>query len=102
VRSVEAAITHKQSKILHDCRQVTGEPSIAQREELGTLLSEKRFEALLAGKPTSHQIAHVAHPPLRHPDSPAIAVANRCGGNSRIFADLDDALQWLGIPQDDG
>lgn len=97
LRILREAVACRLLKVLIDCRGLEGNPSLTERLDLGKLYTDQRFEALLVGEPTSHQIAFVAPAPLVHPDMPGIALSNQRGGNSMGFEQVEDALNWLGV-----
>ena len=87
-RVPDAARDADTQKVLVDARVTQGSLSIMERFEYATRLAE-HFRGL--------KVAFVLHESLQDPGLFGESVAINRGGNIRVFTNLEEACEWLGI-----
>jgi len=75
------------SKVLFDCRPMTGDMSVSDRFETGTYGAAKI--------PVQIKIAMLGREDQISPDNFFETVARNRGVNVTVFSDIDAALEWL-------
>lgn len=96
--ALEAASLHQQKRILIDARKVTGDLSTTQRFEFGEAVAR-----LYSQRPETCAalIALVGSEPLIDPRRFGETVAVNRGAPVKATTDIQEALEWLGIPADE-
>jgi hypothetical protein len=85
---VDAAVERGTNLILVDCSAVTGELSVLQQYEIGSVSAEYALQRSLALK-----VAVVGTPPVI--DGFAALVASNRGVTTETFSDTSNAVAWL-------
>jgi hypothetical protein len=92
--AIEAALAHKQTKVLVDCRELTGTPGTMQRFDLADTITrfyhERRGSSVI-------RLAIVGTEPLIDPVRFGETVAHNRGFPIKVTTDLDEALSWLAL-----
>jgi len=84
---INEARANNLDKVLIDARSFSGEVSVMERYDIGTLLGELR--------PMRIRLAFVARPSVTWPDHFGENVAVNRGVNMQVTTDLTQALEWL-------
>jgi len=88
---------HRIDKVLVDGRTVVGKVEEMERYHYGEYLARKVFELVSKGTcPTPH-LAYVLLPPISDPGRFGETVAVNRGVIHRVFEEIEDAQNWLGI-----
>ncbi|HTY70568.1 MAG TPA: STAS/SEC14 domain-containing protein [Alphaproteobacteria bacterium] len=88
---------YQSTKLLVDCRGVTGDPSLRERFEIVAFVLQQRINAILHGKPVNVPTAIVGARPLLHPGRYGIRLLAERGLRLMICEDMAEALAWLGL-----
>jgi hypothetical protein len=86
-RMTEACQEYGRSRVLLDCRKMTGEMPIFSRFQVAEYGASKRY--------TIAQMALVVRPEIVLPDNFVENVAVNRGMNMKLFTDIDKAEAWL-------
>jgi hypothetical protein len=97
---MNAAHNQPVPKILIDCRDLTGNPSLRQRFELVAFVLQLRINGIIDGHRPRYRTAIVARPPLAHPNRYGIRLLVERRLNVTICERLEEALAWLEIESD--
>jgi hypothetical protein len=92
--AIAAASAHQQTKVLVDCRELTGTPGTMQRFDLADTITrfyhERRGASVI-------RLAIVGAEPLIDPARFGETVALNRGLPIKVTTDLEEALRWLGL-----
>ena len=89
-QAIEIAAENGKEAVLVDISDVEGEPTTAERIELGVETAEVQLS-----KDTIVAIAIIGNEPLIDPERLGETIAlNRCAV-CKVFTDLDEAINWL-------
>ncbi len=94
---VGACEKHQPSQLLVDYRKVEGLMATMDRYNLASVFAKKYLEGKLSGKIQNCRFALVGNLPLVDPKRFGETVANNRGINLKVFTDMAEALEWLGV-----
>ena len=93
---------HQSEKVIFDGRGVFGNVKAAERFYYGELVAlTLRKPQPDGGYHAGPQIAYVLVEPVLDPARLGETVAVNRGANVKMFDDYEEAIQWLGVTQDD-
>jgi len=94
-RALEVIEGYQATRVLVDCRQITGSPSTMDYYDYGELVAEALTGP--ARKETSRnlKLAHVAQPPLLDERRLSETVAQNRGVMMKSVDNIEEALAWL-------
>lgn len=93
VEMFEAVAQHKATKVLVDCRRLTGSPNTMERFEHSEFGAARLSDFSAWGT----RFAYVGMPPLFDPQKFGETVAVNRGVNVKSCANIEDALRWLEV-----
>lgn len=100
---MDAVVRHKVEKILIDGREISGSLTVMERFSFGAFTADTVDASVMEGKVHNPQFAYVLAEPVLDPYRLGESVAMNRGMRIKMFEDVDDALQWLGlIPPEKG
>ncbi len=98
---VDYCLKHRHSKVVLDCRQVSGEPTTMERYEFARFMVDQQ-QGLRRSSLGEWIVALVGDEPLLdHKQRFGETVAVNRGGVFRIASKFEDALAWLGVRDDE-
>jgi hypothetical protein len=97
MRIRQAADDYQSTRILVDCRELTGDPPLRERFEIVAFVLQQRINAILHGKPSRVATAIVARRPLVHPGRYGLRLLVERNLKATICEDMAEALAWLGV-----
>ena len=83
------------TKVLVDCRQITGSPSTMDYYDYGELVAEALTRPGRNGTSRTLKLAHVAQPPLLDERRLSETVAQNRGVMMKSVDNIEEALVWL-------
>ena len=89
------------TKVLVDCLQIEGRPSMVERYEMAEFLAHELIAVISAGK-SPPRLAVLAKEPLVDQNRFAELVATNRGVQTKTVEQMEDALKWLGVGSPDG
>ena len=96
-KGLEVIDQNHAAKVLVDCRQVSGTPSLGDYYSYGEFIAQEQYKPTKTGRMRRPQLAYVAIKPLMNKAHFAQLVATNRGANMRSFENMEDALRWLGV-----
>jgi hypothetical protein len=98
IETLEAVARNKVEKVLFDGRGLAGDPKIMERFFYGEFAARSVAQFTPRGVSASTQFAYVLKVPVLDPMRFGETVAVNRGMVVKTFDNLNDALEWLGIP----
>lgn len=95
-QALEVIDTSQASKVLIDCREVTGSPTTVDYYDYGELIAEELTKPGRTGAARTLKLAHVARPPLLDERRLSETVARNRGVRMKSLDNMEDAVTWLG------
>jgi hypothetical protein len=96
---LDAVARHKTGKILFDGREIVGDPETIERFFYGEFAAHAVARRLIeSGVLHLPQFAYVLHEPVLDPKRFGETVAVNRGMWVKVFDNVEDALEWLGLP----
>jgi hypothetical protein len=94
---LDAVARYKVKKVLFDGRSITGNPETMERFYYGEFAAKAVIEYSDRGVARTTQFAYVLEYPVLDPGRFGETVAVNRGMHVKVFDNLEDALEWLGI-----
>jgi hypothetical protein len=98
---LRAVAQHGSTKVLVDCRDLTGTLSTLDRYEHSVYAARELLRARETGVSGGTRFAYVARPPLLSNERFGETVASNRGANVTSTDSLQEALQWLEVDAGD-
>lgn len=95
---LEAVAQHKLAKVLYDGRELTGKLDTWERFQYGESVATAVAEFARRDLSLALQFAYVLKEPVLDPSRFGETVAVNRGVRGKVFDNMEDALEWLGIP----
>jgi len=97
LRFLQASAEHHLPNVLVDVRQVLGQPTVAERYAYSEFVAIEVLSLAAGGGPVM-RLAYVGYAPLMDPNRFGVMVARNRGVQVTVTEDVNEALQWLGVP----
>lgn len=97
VRIRQGVEDYQCTKVLIDCRELVGDPSLRERFEIVAFVLQQRINAILHGTRINVPTAIIGKRPLLHPGRYGIRLLAERNLRLMICEDMADALAWLGV-----
>lgn len=97
VEILDATIEHKNTKIIIEGRRLKGSPTTMDRFHFGEFAAQMVSTYSTKGLFPAPTFAFVMKEPIFDPHKFGETVAANRGMNIRVFEEIDEALEWLGL-----
>jgi hypothetical protein len=97
---LETAVRYEAAKVLVDGRALTGQPTTVERFYYGEFVANAVINRCKGRMRKAPRFAYVLLEPVIDKMRLGETVARNRGMNVKTFEQINDALQWLGLPAD--